>query len=102
MYNLIDAKTKWPSTAGPLKTPAGDLGKQRDNEMSKAFPKNIKRVGPDQVNPLNMSKPRLMNKNSDQIVGSIKSGSDTVGGAVGGKYDSGDYSGVKAGTKKRR
>ncbi len=99
MYGQIDAHTKWPSTAGPLKTPAGDLGKQRDNEMSKAFPKNIKQVGPDQQNPLQMSKPRLMNKNSDQIVGSIKSGPDTIGGAVGGKKDKGDYSGVKAGKR---
>lgn len=99
MYGQIDAKTKWPSTAGPLKTPAGDLGAKRDAELKKAFPKAIKKDGPDQQNPLQMSKPRLMNKNSDQIVGSIKSGPDTIGGAVGGKYDQGDYSGVKAGKR---
>ena len=99
MFNRIKAKTTWPSTARSAPDVAGDLGAKREAEMSKAFPNNVKAKGSFPSNPLQMNKPRLMNKNSDQIVGSIKSGPDTIGGAVGGKKDKGDYSGVKAGKR---
>lgn len=92
MFGQEDYTSKIPmKTGGKLQSPSGNLAEKSDRER----PNKFKRDGSIAPNPLNMSKPRIMNSDTD-VVGEARPGPNTIGGVVGGKYDKGDYSGVKA------
>lgn len=96
MFGREDYRTKWPKVGGKLQSPSGNLAEKNDKER----PNKFKKDGVIMPNPLNMSKPRLMNSDTN-VVGEKRPGPNTIGGAVGGLSDKGDYSGVKAGPRRR-
>lgn len=96
MFGREDYTTKWKKVGGKLESPSGNLAEKNDRER----PNKFKRDGSIAPNPLNMSKPRLL-RNDLKIAGDLKGGPNTIGGVVGGMYDQGDYSGVKAGKRRR-
>ena len=100
MFGRQDYTTKLPSTKGKLESPSGNLGEKSDKARSQAFPNRFKKDGTIMPNPLNMSKPRIMNSDTN-VVGEKRPGPNTIGGVVGGLSDKGDYSGVKAGPRRR-
>ena len=84
---------------GAQLSPKGDIGKWSEQELHSAFKRPIKAMGPSTPNPLTkMGKPRLMCSDVS-VYGKLPPGEDTTGGVVGGKYDKGSHSGVKAGTR---
>ena len=96
MFGQEDYRTKWPRVGGKLQSPSGNLAEKNDKER----PNKFRRDGIIAPNPLNMSKPRLM-RNDLKIAGDLKGGPNTIGGVVGGMSDKSDYSGVKAGPRRR-
>src|SRR5260370_36073088 len=78
----------------------GDLGIMDDKEMSAWFPNQIKGASAEWQSSKHRPVGKARLANSDVSVwGKLPDGPDTIGGVVGGKYDKGDYSGMKAFSK---
>lgn len=80
-----------------LRSPAGDLGAQRNAEGEKFFGRKIKNAGTGNITGPFVPMNKVQMAQTDAQIGSLPKGSNTVGGVVGGLSDKGDYQGRKAG-----
>lgn len=83
-----------------LRSPSGDLAAQRDADGARFFGRKIKNAGDGSPSPVFMPMSKVRLAQTDAQIGSLPSGSNTVGGVVGGLSDKGAYhQGKPSGTK---